>query len=110
MAKITVPLHIEITNSAVVGAPLSSFIKSMFDCVSITRGIKCFLESGHTIFPEQRSMLRVQSKSFSNAQSDAGKDIANIISEMISFESNGNCNYWMWDDYQKIIELSGHIE
>ncbi|WP_231615092.1 KAP family P-loop NTPase fold protein [Pseudoalteromonas sp. SWN166] len=101
---------IEITNSAVVGAPLSSFIKSMFDCVSITRGIKCFLESGHTIFPEQRSMLRVQSKSFSNAQSDAGKDIANIISEMISFESNGNCNYWMWDDYQKIIELSGHIE
>ncbi|MEL0648772.1 P-loop NTPase fold protein [Pseudoalteromonas agarivorans] len=105
-----VSFNIETSNSAVVGDPLSSFIESMFDCVSITRGIKCFSESGHTIFPEQRSLLRVQSKSFSNVQSNAGKGIANVISKMIYFEGNGNCNYWMWDDYKRVIELSGHIE
>ncbi|KPW02707.1 P-loop NTPase fold protein [Pseudoalteromonas sp. P1-11] len=101
---------IKIQGASIIGSPLKAFVDSMFECVTITNGKKCFAGGVLTTYPEQRVMLRIQSRSYSEVKLDNGTNIGKLISEMINHKDSESCNYWMWEDYQKIIDLSGHIE
>ena len=101
---------IKIKGASIIGSPLKIFIDSMFECVTTTNGKKCFSGGVLTTYSEQRDMLQIQSKSYSEVKLDNGTNIGNLISEMINHKDHERCNYWMWEDYQKIIDLSGHIE
>ncbi|WP_417655245.1 KAP family P-loop NTPase fold protein [Pseudoalteromonas atlantica] len=101
---------IKIQDASIIGNPLKAFVDSMFECVTTTNGKKCFSGGVLTTYPEQRAMLRIQSRSYSEVKLDNGTNIGKLISEMINHKDSESCSYWMWEDYQKIIDLSGHIE
>jgi hypothetical protein len=33
-----------------------------------------------------------------------------FVDKLKDYIADENCDYWMWEDHQKIIELSGHVE
>jgi hypothetical protein len=56
-------------------------------------------------------MLLLQASVFEEITLPFGAGIASeVLRKTIAFRDDVDFNYWMWKDYQKIIELSGHIE
>ncbi len=97
--------------SVAIERPIKDLIESMFNCVTITQALKCHSTGGRvTEFGHPQTMLIVESSNFSKVKSTNHQSLESAISKMISYFNDDNFNYWMWEDYQKIILLSGHIE
>lgn len=55
------------------------------------------------------NLMNINGSKVVNMYGLLGND-GNIIEDIINFEKDEEHRYWLWDDYRKIIELSGHIE
>ena len=102
---------ININDNDVIGYSLNGMVRNMLRCVTTTTS-KERHEGGRTmIYSVPQEMLAIQSNSFSGIQLLGQNNFSDkLIVELIKYADNANCNYWMWKDYQKVIELSGHIE
>lgn len=88
-------------------------IKAMFDTVTITNSSEQFLGNSEAInHLSPIEMLRIESYNFDSIKlfrTPSHENIA-IIQDIIRQRDDTACNFWLWENYQKIIELSGHIE
>jgi hypothetical protein len=86
-------------------------VEHMLRCVTTTTS-KERHEGGRVItYHVPQEMLAIQSDPFSSIQLlGQNNNSVRLFIDLIKYEDNANCNYWMWKDYQKVIELSGHIE
>ena len=64
-------------------------------------------DGGSRIFGNPVECLSIQSSNFAK-DTDRRKILE--IQEVITLSEHGQHKYWLWGDYKKIIELSGHIE
>jgi hypothetical protein len=103
---------LNITNHDILNYSLSNLINCMFQAVTTIKSITKHAGGGSiftTRTPEE--MLTIETKDFSTAKLlGENHKSQHFFKQLINYSNSGNCNYWMWDDYQKIIELSGHIE
>jgi hypothetical protein len=87
-------------------------INFMFNCVTTATSDDEYTGGGDKIMHDTpQEMLKVLSGDFSKIRLPDDVATVNVIVGQLShFKHKENCNYWMWEDHQKIIELSGHIE
>ncbi|WP_374921996.1 KAP family P-loop NTPase fold protein [Shewanella mangrovisoli] len=92
--------------------PLAQMVDVMFKCVMQKSAKKEYL--GHNQFREYSTfqpMLGIKSIDFRTIDIFNGQDDAEMFRSLLSKSNEGSdCNYWMWEDHKKIIELSGHIQ
>lgn len=102
---------IKVNDNDFIGYSLSNMVRSMFNCVTTTKSKQRY-ESGRSLSHNvPQEMLTIQSDRFTpNPLLAKNHDSGRLFMELIGYEEDANCNYWMWEDYQKVIELSGHIE
>ncbi|MBH0068245.1 P-loop NTPase fold protein [Pseudoalteromonas sp. NZS100] len=105
-----IAISINLHDGSLLDSHLKEFIHSMLACVTTTTSKICHSYNSRREYSELRTVLRIQAKNFAEVRFGKNHNIGSSISEMISYKDQDNCNYWMWEDYQKIIELSGHIE
>jgi len=95
-----------------LGYSLSNMVRNMFLCVTTTMSSSKFGGQSLT-YNSPQEMLAIQSTKFSHAKllgenHNSYKFFTTIINHYDNL--SGDCSYWMWEDYQKVIELSGNIE
>ncbi len=104
-------VELNIDDNDVIGYSLGGMVRNMLRCVTTTTSQERHKGRGQsTTYGVPQEMLAIQSNSFSTIQLGQNKNSERLIIELIKYVDNANCNYWMWKDYQKVIELSGHIE
>lgn len=106
------PTSINTDGNDIIEYSLSNMVNYMFKCVTITKSKERHDGGGGYItYSTSQEMLGIQSGNFAQAKLlGDNHDSLNFFKELMGHCDDGNCNYWMWEDYQKIIELSGHIE
>lgn len=58
-----------------------------------------------------QKMIKIFSRDFSKIKLPVEVGTVHVfVNKLQSCLVKKDCNYWMWEDHQKIIELSGHIE
>ena len=100
------------TDSETLDYSLSNMIKSMLRSVTMVKSKVRHSGNGNTrTYPQRVDTLSIQATDFSTNKL-LSRDLSsnNLFVELIAHASDANCNYWMWENYQKVIELSGHIE
>jgi hypothetical protein len=109
--KSNTAVAISTDDNAVIDYSLANMVKSMLRCVTTTTS-KTKHENGRTITHHSpQEMLAIQSSSLSSIQLLGQKNNSRqLFVDMIEHAEHAHCHYWMWKDYQKVIELSGHIE
>ncbi len=102
---------IKINDNDFIGYSLGGMVKNMLRCVTTTTSKQRY-EAGRTItHPSPQTMLAIQSAPFSSIQLlGKNNNSGQLFIDLIDFAEHSHCHYWMWEDYQKVIELSGHIE
>jgi hypothetical protein len=102
---------ININNNDFIGYSLSNMVRSMMKCVTTTTSKERY-ENGRSLSHSvPQEMLTIQSDRLTpNPLLAKNHDPGRLFMELIRYADDANCNYWMWKDYQKVIELSGHIE
>ncbi|KPZ58252.1 P-loop NTPase fold protein [Pseudoalteromonas sp. P1-25] len=97
--------------SVAISGSIKNLIQDMFNCVTITKALKCHSTGGRTsTFVSPQTILNIQSNNFSKVESINQQNLESVIGKAISYYENDSSNYWMWEDYQRIIQLAGHIE
>jgi hypothetical protein len=93
-------------------ADLLKMTEYMFCMVTKVMSKREYSPTGNTmIYTQPKDMLLSQATALEKIELPIGAGIAStVLSEIIAFRDDVDFNYWMWKDYQKIIELSGHIE
>lgn len=91
---------------------LNLMVRSMFECVtSVTSNVEHHSVRQTTTHRVPKQMLAIQSKPFPKINLlDEKHNFERTIADLISHKNSEDCNYWMWEEHQKVIELSGHIE
>ncbi|ABE56693.1 hypothetical protein Sden_3418 [Shewanella denitrificans OS217] len=64
---------------------------------------------GYPCEPNETTLL-IQHNDYSNNTSFREYELLNDINGLIEFYWDENVKYFLWDDYKRIIELSGYIE
>jgi hypothetical protein len=87
-------------------------IDFMFNCVTTAMSDDEYTGGGDKMLHNTpQEMLKVLSSDFSKIRlPDCVATVHVIVGQLSNFKHKEDCNYWMWEDHQKIIELSGHIE
>jgi predicted KAP-like P-loop ATPase len=103
---------IDVRDNDIFCYSLSEIVDCMFKCVTVTKSKVIYQGSGRaTESRVAEEVLTIQSiryddiNLFKNTQDNRA-----LFQGIINHINDDNCNYWMWDDYKKIIELSGHIQ
>ncbi|MGS0679759.1 KAP family P-loop NTPase fold protein [Shewanella sp. 125m-7] len=87
---------------------LSGMVEAMFRCVTVTSSHEMYTaNNARTTFATPREMLALQAAGFDDI---AYLKTNNLLWELSGHYDDKDCNVWLWEDYQKIIELSGHIQ
>ena len=95
---------------------VESVVGSMFRCVSLGKSKTKYEGNGYSndFFNGPVEMLALQTTDFSKINLFRDTRKHNISKELlikiVSDFNNENYKYWLWEDHQKVIELSGHIE
>lgn len=107
-----VNLGIRFTSQQFIGMPVESFVGYMFKFVMLTKSQSKYMYEDSRFLGLEQAVLGIQSKPFGelNLRENSHIFSRNIINEMIKDYESDDCNYWLWEDHQKVIELSGHIE
>ncbi|ABI40744.1 KAP P-loop domain protein [Shewanella sp. MR-4] len=99
------------TTLAYGNAKLNSNIKAMFHSVMTTKSQEQYNGRGKRIFPHEIEMLAIETYDFSRETIFANpNDNGEAITEIINSYYDSSCNFWLWENHQKVIELSGHIQ
>ncbi|KEK26997.1 KAP family P-loop NTPase fold protein [Shewanella xiamenensis] len=100
------------TTIKINGSLLRSTIDAMFNCVMTTESKTRYIGRGHSkehAYVQQ--MLTIESHNFDNINIwGFSQDSINVFTEIIRQYNDPNCNFWLWESYQRVIELSGHIQ
>lgn len=100
------------TNIKTNYSQLSDTIDVMFNCVMTTESKVQYKGRGH--YQEHayaQEMLTIESYNFGNIEMlGYSRDSITVFTEIIRQYNNPKCNYWLWENYQRVIELSGHIQ
>ncbi|MCL1127715.1 hypothetical protein [Shewanella surugensis] len=93
----------------------AKFIESQFHFVTLKESQKIFEGNNSTAFGVPKKCLHIQSydqSQYISLELRRKFVTQGFIRQMVlKYKANGgDGKYWLWDDYQRIIELSGHIE
>lgn len=100
------------TNIKINSSQLSNTIDAMFYCVMTTESKTRYLGHGrHQVCEYAQQMLTIESHNFDNIEIlGFSQDRITVFTEIIRQYNDTNCKFWLWENYQKVIELSGHIQ
>jgi Ni2+-binding GTPase involved in maturation of urease and hydrogenase len=63
-----------------------------------------------TTYNKEVHVLGIQAVNLRQHISVFNQNDDEVCNQMVIYEMDQDYKYWLWDDYRKIIELSGHIE
>ncbi|MDT3275630.1 P-loop NTPase fold protein [Shewanella sp. SP2S2-4] len=100
------------TNIKINTSQLSNTIDAMFNCVMTTESKTRYRGRGsHQEHAYAQQMLTIESYNFDKIEIlGFSQDRITVFTEIIRQHNDPNCNFWLWENYQRVIELSGHIQ
>jgi hypothetical protein len=108
-------ISLEVSNGGFVTLgefSVSTIINWMFKCVTKERSKNEYNGSGsRSEYPSEKEMLSFRAHVRSKVRLPFENQNPEVFFKKISgYSQNKDCKYLMWEEHQKIIELSGHIE
>jgi len=100
------------TNIKINTSQLSNTIDAMFNCVMTTESKTRYRGRGsHQEHAYAQQMLTIESYNFDKIEIlGFSQDRITVFTEIIRQHNDPNCNFWLWENYQRVIELSGYIQ
>ena len=104
-------IEINTDSSDTVNYDLSQIVYYMLESVILTTSKIKYNTNGYSTSGTPEEMLLLQSREI-NYYNLFGKNSnsSQIVNDIFNYYEKSNCNYWLWEDYKRVIELSGHIE
>jgi hypothetical protein len=90
---------------------VNSMLSCMYKCVN-TKLSKDMHDGGsHSVYATDQKILEIKAEDYSNLKLPfENSNVYVFINKIFADYTRTDCKYLMWEDHQKIIELSGHID
>lgn len=94
------------------GMHKEKLVNAMFDSVMFSEGTKRYGPGSTTRHSKRAPILNMEQSNYYDLRVyDDGRSHLwhGIVEKMLTYYRSGSCKYWLWEDYKKVISLSGHI-